>query len=231
VFPRIAELRPKDRQLWVAKLNRHAPRAQWKEAAVAMAKLTELDPSDHLNWFNQAPILVEIGDLDGYRRVCREMLERFSKTDRPEIVERTAKTCLLAPDAVDDLKAVVKLADRALTGTEKSGLYKWFLMARGMADYRAGQYAAAIDRLGKALTPGREYVFLDGTAQLFIAMAHHGLGHEAEARQALAKARTLMDQQSPKLDQGQLLGGDWSDWLRFQIARREAEALLTSKAR
>ena len=57
-------------------------------------------------------------------------------------------------------------------------------------------------------------------------MAQKRLGQVDEAQQSLLKARVLMEEKGPKLDRGPLLGTDWADWLRFQIVRREAEALV-----
>src|SRR5262249_48871897 len=151
-------------------------------------------------WFCDAPLLLEIGDREGYKRVCREMLTRFGKTKDPILAGRTAKTCLLAQDAVTDLAPVLELADRAITGTEMNPMYKWFLLARGMADYRSGEFAVAVDRLQKCLTSGKEIVYLDGTAELFLAMAQHKLGKTEEARQTLLKVYTLAEQKIPKLD-------------------------------
>src|SRR5262249_50106459 len=176
LFDRVAKLRPKDKQLRIAKVRRHAERGQWREAAAAMAKVIELDPADHWSWYCQAPLLLEIGDMDGYRRVCQELLTRFGKTNEAYIAERAAKTCLLVPNAVPNLSPVLQLAERAVTGTEKQAIYRWFLLARGMADYRAGRFAGAVDPLRKSLSPRGQEVYLDGMAYLFLALAHHRMG-------------------------------------------------------
>src|SRR5262249_33048188 len=148
---------------------------------------------DHWSWYCQAPLLLEIGDMDGYRRVCQELLTRFGKTNEAYIAERAAKTCLLVPNAVPNLSPVLQLAERAVTGTEKQAIYRWFLLARGMADYRAGRFAGAVDPLRKSLSPRGQEVYLDGMAYLFLALAHHRMGQAEEARQSLAKARALSE--------------------------------------
>src|SRR5207249_2099880 len=99
LLARVAKLRPKDSQLWLTGANHHAARRQWTKVATALAKAVELDPTDHFNWYQLAPVYLELGDNEGYRRVCREMLDRFAKADQPEVAERTAKTCLLVPEA------------------------------------------------------------------------------------------------------------------------------------
>jgi serine/threonine-protein kinase len=225
VFSRVIKLRPKDRSLWIAKVRRLASQGKWGDAEIAVAHAIDIDPSDHYAWYSDSVFRLETGDVEGYKKVCRDMLARFGQPKDAYLAERTSKTCLLVPDAVPDLKPVVQLAEFAITGTERNSAYKWFLLARGMADYRMGELQMAIDRLQKSLTPGQETLYLDSTASLFIAMAQHKLGKPDEARETLFKTFTLADQKIPKLGAGGL-GEDWADWLRFQIVRREAEALI-----
>jgi WD40 repeat protein/serine/threonine protein kinase/predicted Zn-dependent protease len=228
VFTRVARLRPTDRRLWVARARRFANRAQWREAAPALARAVELDPSDHFGWYCQAALCLELDDAEGYRRACREMLARFRDTDNPNVAERTAKTCLLVPDAVADLAPVVDLVGRATTGREQHGDYPWFLLCRGLADYRAGRFADAVDRLDRCLAAGGRAPYRDVLAHLVLAMAHHKQGHADDARKALEKARALVDQGLPKPDK-EGLGSDWHDWLHCRILQREAEALVSGK--
>jgi serine/threonine-protein kinase len=230
LFDRVTKLRPKDRQPWLARLNHHAPRGQWKQAVAALARLVELTPEDHFGWYQLAPLQLELGDMEGYRRVCREMLKRFGETDQLETAERTAKTCLLIPNSGVDRGLPVKLAERAANRSAGQANAKWFHLAKGIADYREGQFPSALERLGKSLSPGSEVIYLDSMAYLFLAMAHQRLGQGEEAQQALYKARFLMNEHFPKLERGQFLGPDWADWLRFQIVRREAEALIKTPA-
>ena len=56
-------------------------RGQWKEAAGDLSKLLELDPSGVHDHLQLAALLVETGDLEGYRAHCRKMLSRFSGTN------------------------------------------------------------------------------------------------------------------------------------------------------
>src|SRR5262249_54878401 len=94
VFPRVAKLRPTDRQLWIQRVHYLGRPAQWPEAARAIAKVAELDPADHLTWHFQATLLARAGDLEGYRRVCRDMLARFGDSDKAVVVQRVGTACL-----------------------------------------------------------------------------------------------------------------------------------------
>jgi Flp pilus assembly protein TadD len=188
----------------------------------ALAKVIQLAPSDHTAWFHSAAVRLRLGDVQGYRRACREMLRRFGGTVDPHVADRTAKTCLLAPDAVGDLKRPTELAETAVSGTEKEGDYCWFLFVRALADYRNGRFADALTWIDKCLAAdaqGRPP--LDATAWLVAAMAHRQLGRPERAAEALGTAVKIMKQQ-PAGD----LGVDWDDWLRFELFQREAEALV-----
>jgi serine/threonine protein kinase/tetratricopeptide (TPR) repeat protein len=226
----VAKLRPKDAQLWKTSGEYHATRRQWTKAATALAKVVELEPSNHLNWFQLAPVYLHLSDTEGYQRVCREMVERFGKTDQAEVADRTAKTCLLAANTGVNRQQVRKLAEQAVAADANHRLRKWFLLTLGMTDYRDGQYASAADRLRQSLSPGAEGMYLDSTAYLFLAMAQQRQGTAQEAQESLSKARVLAAEKFPKLDRGQRLSTDWADWLRFEIARREAEDLVKVKA-
>jgi tetratricopeptide (TPR) repeat protein len=200
----------------------------YKDFEQQCQKGIERDPSDHWNWYCEAPLCLQRGDIRGYCRVCREMLARFSQTDDPAIAERTAKTCLLRPGAVSDIRPVRQLADRAITGTEQHKFYRYFLLTKAMADYRAGDFLNAIARVNKSLSMGHDARYsgsrnpcVPGTAYSLLAMAHHQLGHAIEARQALDQATQLM---GPKYGVT-----DWLNWLGFRLVYREAEELLRSK--
>jgi tetratricopeptide (TPR) repeat protein len=150
------------------------------------------------------------------------MLERFASTDDPNIAERTAKTCCIAPDAVSDYGPVVQLAERALNLLDVHGHRRAFLLARGMADYRSGNYEGAVSWLRQSLATGKATPLLDALANLFLAMAHHRLGEFKDAKEAFARAKALAEQ-SPSLDSDRYI---WADWQRFHIVRHEAEELL-----
>jgi serine/threonine-protein kinase len=219
-------LQPDQARLWLARGRRHAELKRWRQAEADLTRATELAPEDHSGWYLAAPVRLYQEDVPGYRRACREMLTRFGKTDDPEIAARIVESCLLAPDAVKDLKVVGKLAERATTGTEKHPQYRRFLLARGLADYRAGQFARALPWLQKSV--GARDPFCDVTANLVLALAHHRLEQAGEARQALDKADGIIKARFPKIEK-EGPGADWDDWLRFQVLRREAGALIEGK--
>jgi tetratricopeptide (TPR) repeat protein len=216
---------------------------QWEKAAADYGAGATLDPDNHFHWYQNAALCLQTGKVDEYRRVCREMLTRFGDTGNPEIAERTAKTCSLAPQALllaHGLESmpqqdVLKLADRAVTGTEKHGDYRWFVLAKGLTEYRAGNDAAAVYWINH-FSPRVGGVHWDATAFVVMAMATHRLGLApgadalrlaAEARMALGHAQAILAQKLPDPKEGRPFDGrDFHDWLHAQLLVHEAEGLL-----
>jgi tetratricopeptide (TPR) repeat protein len=194
----------------------------------AMDKAAELNPDGHPRLYLAAPLHLQVGDRAGYRRICREMLERFGDTKDPGVAAQIVKTCLLVPGAVADLDGVLKLADRVVTGTEKDPSYRYYLFGKGLAEYRAGRYAEAVQWLER-VAPKASGGEIDASAFAVLAMARQRQGQAEEARAALEQARAILAHKLPKLDKGEHFGNDWHDWLRFQILFREAEEMLKIK--
>jgi len=214
-----------DVNAYVQRAESLARQAQWGPAAADMAKAADFSPFSQKFWCDLTVLRLAAEDLEGYQWACRDILARFDPKN-PNVAEQTAKTCLLAPDAVSDYEPVIRLARYAVTATEAHQDYKWFALTRGMADYRIGEIAGAIEWINKSLSPGAEIPIRDGIAQAFLAMAYHRLGQADNARQALEKAET-MEQKLPKLEAGDQ---SWPDVLRLHIVRREAEEILKNSS-
>lgn len=147
----------------------------------------------------------------------------------------TAQTWLAAPAAAGDLGPILRLADCAITGTEQSFDYCWFLLVKGMADYRAGHFENAVERLNQVISLGRETRYsntrpLSGTAHAYLAMAQHRLGHDAQAAQAIKRAKEIMEGPYSKIGWNWNMDNAWHNWARFYIAFQEAQALVNGQA-
>jgi WD40 repeat protein/serine/threonine protein kinase len=89
----------------------------------------------------------------------------------------------------------------------------------GVAQYRAGRFARALETLMRSDALNSASVGRSIPADLaFIAMAHHRLGHRAEAREALSRLRAAMKQ------------SQWREDRESQGFVREAEALILDAA-
>jgi tetratricopeptide (TPR) repeat protein len=209
VFEQVIKLRPRDATLWIARCRHFAYAGQWKEAAVASARATELNPGDIWNWFCDSALRLQLGDMEGYRRDCEELMQRFGDTKDGPPADLVAKACLLVPRLLPNTKPALQLAQRAITGTEKHEAFRWFQLDKGLADYRAELFAASVEQLQK-MTPKPDGGPEDATAFIIMAMAHHRLRRPTEAAAALAKADAILKQRLPT--------GRSAKWLVPQIA-------------
>jgi tetratricopeptide (TPR) repeat protein len=210
--------------------NALAQFGRWNEAAAAFDRALALDPTGADRWPLAAALHAADGDLEGYRRTCRGIPERFGDTDQPQTAERTANACLLLPDALDaaDFDRVQKLAQRAVAGTEKDRFYRYVVLVKGLADYRAGRHADAVKWLQR-FAPNPGGVHWDATAFAVLAMAQHGLGRAEEAQASLAKAKAILAKMPDPAKGQPFEAGNWHDWLHAQTLCREADALLTKE--
>jgi WD40 repeat protein/tetratricopeptide (TPR) repeat protein len=208
--------------------NTYAAFGRWEQAAAALGQGLALDPGNEWARHGSAALLLRTSDVEGYRRACREMLGRFAKTDQPDIAERLAKTCTLAPGAVPDFAGVLKLADQAVKGTEKHPYYRYFVLTKGLAEYRAGHYAPAVTWLKRA-GPRANGSPVDVSAFAVLAMAYQRLGQADEARTALSQSEAIRARKMPDPAKGRRFGSDWVDWLHAEILLREAAGLGEGK--
>src|SRR5207302_11117363 len=103
------------------------------------------------------------------------------------------------------------------------------IFAHGAALYRAGKFAEAIgsfEGAAKIYSPRvRDWCFL--------AMAHQGLGHTAQAQRCLAEAvRWIDDANGEKLDDPTGTRPAWGDWperAEYPLLLREAQTRLSKK--
>jgi tetratricopeptide (TPR) repeat protein len=225
-YAKAAELSPDDAQLWFATASFDFDRGEWKSAARAFDHALTLEPHDHYQWYQSSAAHLRIGDRDGYRRICREMLDRFGQTQDPAIAERVAKTCLLVPDPSLDQARVEKLVERAITGTERHYFYPFFCAVKGIAEFRGGRPAQAIDWFTvRSRTSAAGSPALRSLAGLFTSMAYHQLGRAEDARRALAQARELIEAELQISKPGNAVMAG-ADWLRTLAVLREAETLV-----
>jgi tetratricopeptide (TPR) repeat protein len=204
----------------------YARLGRWDQAAAPMDKAAELAPDDVWRLYLAAALQLQVGDLAGYRRNCRAMLARSGDTKDPGVADRTAKSCLLMPDAVTDLDRVQKLADQAVTGTENNADYRWFLFCKALAEYRAGRHAEAVQWLERVTSEANEYSARDASAFAVRALAQHHRSQGEEALRALDRAERIIAEKMHDPAAGRPFGDDWQDWLHCQALLREAEALL-----
>ena len=211
--------------LWRIRGEFSARRGRWNEAAVDLKKVIELEPEQHEVWNRLATLLLRNGATEAYRRHCHQMLLRFAGTNATEIVERTAKACLLLPVSGTDFALATQLAQTAAVEGQDHPFHTYYQFAKGLAEYRLGQYALAEDCLRQSLGQGQADI--EVRARLVLAMTFQRLQQTNEARYALMDALAADDVPYLKPEPGDF-GQGWNDILIYHMLRDEAKALIGS---
>src|SRR5262249_40140686 len=186
-----------------------------QEVQVGWRKALDANPPEHDAWFGYAELCLFLGKQDEYRRACRALLDRFGATTSPFIAEPVGRACLLLPGTEDELGKGAALTDRAVAANETTPawIYRYFLFAKGLAEYRQGRLASAI-----SLMEGEASKVMGPTPRLLLAMAQHDQGQKKQARKTLATAIVAFDWNAAQ--------ADWRGVWIAHILRREAEALI-----
>jgi tetratricopeptide (TPR) repeat protein len=215
IFGRLVQIRPRNRTLLIARFHYFGRRHRWREAAEMVARIIELDPKDDSARGYHRALLLFTGDVEGYRRACRDVLAA-----RKQVNPNVGGWFQLLGQF--EFPRAVEIGPLP-PGADASS-------SRGITAYREGQYASTIRELAGVLDSTRHPYRLT-LAHLFLAMAHQRLGQVAEARRELDAARKLLDGLGRiygfrDSTEGELMDYGWTEWVQATIIRNEAEALI-----
>jgi Flp pilus assembly protein TadD len=199
---------------------------RYEEAIPHFEQVLRRQPDAAWVRFETAVVCLYAGDEKAYQHHGRELLEQARGTSDPRIADRAAKVCLLGGDHPPDLPLAAELAGRATALGAGDSAGNYFQMLRGMAAYRSGEDAEALDWLHRSQEVRNPYC--SSTAIVFEAMTLQRLNRPDEARAALGRADAVyhdLEAQQAGSPSGPL-GPDWVDLLIFQIARREAATVV-----
>jgi tetratricopeptide (TPR) repeat protein len=156
-------------------------------------------------------------DPEGYRKVRTDILKRFRDTNVPWTASHLSYICVVMPSPEEETQTMLRLANFAIGATPSNP------RIRGAVNYRAGNYEAAIADLNRS-----SLVFARRAWDwLFLAMAHHKLGHADEAKNYLQKALEWIDQTERSRATG--MTNPWIGWyeaIEVDQLRREAQELI-----
>ena len=210
---RAVELSAENVDVCVACASIHVALGQWTEAAGDWREVIRIQPKYAWAYHNLAAVLTAAAKLDKTTDNYREAIAAYSKTIElaPENAEAHNNLAWLLATCVDreilDSRRAVELGKRAAELAPAAAGY-WNTL--GAAQYRAGDFSAAVETLTKAmeLRDGG-----DASDWFFLAMAHWHQGDKGEARKWYGQAVEWMDKNQPNNE----------ELLRF---RGEAAALL-----
>jgi tetratricopeptide (TPR) repeat protein len=206
---------------WAAALARGEELARsehWNEAAQAFEEAVasgarHIDAQYRRALFRQAR-----GDEPAYSDACRQLLRMAEGAQIvPSVANEIAWTCCLGPGAVADYSAVVSLAEMAVASRTNNSR----LNTLGAVLYRAGRFEETVRQLRRAVEIQGGGTALDA---LFMAMAHHKLGHAEEARRWL-RLGTAVEPVAVR-NPGVIGDSSWNLALELEILRREACTMI-----
>jgi tetratricopeptide (TPR) repeat protein len=213
---------PENTALAADLLSAYQSAGRTREAVPYLAKVSALDPSDMLllqvaalqAWFGQEKELA----------ATRQRILAFAKdTNDSGMAERAAKACSIRMSTRKvELDAALALARKAV---ELDHASEWRLLALGMAEYRCGNDAAAIEALLAAVKAAPKNAIAAGLAGFYRAMSLSRQGKSDEARKLAIETAAQM-QPLPKDEQNPLADGAYFDTLILWLAYKEAKAMI-----
>ncbi len=198
---------------------------KFKQAADGLQEMIDRAPEEHANWVYEAYLLAYLNDSPAYQNHCRKMLKYFGDTTDRTIAERTAKCCLLLPDALRGDSRPNELADRALAGEANHENLGWFRLAKALSEYRLGNYSSAMKWGAAARSDLANNQGAIIVADLLTSMSLFKLGSSDDAAAALHRATEFMDAHLPPFGEVGIFDG-FENVMICHILRREAEGLV-----
>jgi serine/threonine-protein kinase len=222
-FREAVRLKPDDYEMTASLAATLADRGAWGEVVPLLEQAVERSP-DEPTWRHRLAVaLIRSGDRAGYHRTTVSMIERFARSQEKLIAE-VARACFIDPDPKDDLAIPRLLAEFA---AKRDPQASWMRYVRGLGFYRIGQYQQAtesLDHSGKA-NPDWSAFQLNWPV---LAMAHHRLGHEREAKVWLEMARKVRGDRPLGLAPTSI--PHWHDREEFLILLGQAELLIDGRS-
>jgi tetratricopeptide (TPR) repeat protein len=219
----LIQARPRDPDLWAHLGSDRAALRQWKLADAALTRTIQLGTDDSMVWYDLARVQLARGDMDGYRHTCIQMLDRFGQPADGHTADQIAQTCVLSPSLpVRFCSAMVA----------RLGMNKIYTSLQGPALYRAGRLNEAVRLLNQvAAAPLPGY---PANPALWLALCHHCLGHPAQARSWLTRARQSIEEATRngvRKGVGAPVPLTWEERLDMQLLLHEAESTIRPHAR
>ncbi len=185
-------------------------------------------PTDSALALRAGALLAWFGQDRQYESFCQRLLARVSANTSaaPTELERSVKAASLRPMA-DTARAetALTLARRAVQVGAKHQYLRYFQLALGMAEYRRGRFAEALEILDPLTEHSTVSDPFAGAASFFETMSLARLGRSAEARTNFMAASKAM-RPLPADPANPLVGGASADDLIVWLAYREAREML-----
>ena len=119
-FDEVVRARPYNASSWHGRGGFYMARGQPERAAADFeTAIRRLPEALQLRYFRVLSLLAQ-GDKAGLRRACSELLDRFDASTNFLTANNVAWYCVVAPDALADREAPVRLAELAVNGASEA---------------------------------------------------------------------------------------------------------------
>jgi serine/threonine protein kinase len=200
----------------------HLRLGDFAQARSDLAEAMRAEPRK-LSWATgQARTCLVLGDAEGYREVRRRILNRQFDLPDASSVSDAMETCLLERPVETEMPLIAELATLPALNRD-DGASAAAGIGGGLLAFRAGRLAEATEAFAKFRTANA----IDAkraTAGFYLAIAFGEMGKGTESAAALAAAEADFAR-LPTVKDGDI-GPDTDNWLKCQIARREARIAL-----
>jgi WD40 repeat protein/tetratricopeptide (TPR) repeat protein len=206
-----------------------AMQGRWEEALAHANEAIRLDGADPHTRFQHARLLLQAGDVEGYRASCQSTMERYKSCNDPAVIKWVVAAVAARAGTLDDYTELVEHVRRSasLAGGADGPAFRFYL---GVVLVRAGRYAEAateLEQMDRHLdAAGAKVNFFPIYYEFLLAICHAHLGHQDAARKWFDVA-TEDTQQLFRTDQG-ASSIFWTDRHILPLLQQEAEAALST---
>jgi tetratricopeptide (TPR) repeat protein len=196
----------------------------WQKAADDALLAFKHDPWNSSQYSMVAGLLIKSHNTNAYDLLRKRLLADNARTTDMFTADQVAKSCLFLPPPESDLKAIIRLADMAVTrGIHDKGAMPFFEVCKALAEYRVGHFSEAAKWAQKSIDSPREDAHPHAYGVL--ALAEWRLENTEQAREALAVDEKLAPREMPTAVAHDP-GTAWLSWLFARIQLTEAESLM-----
>lgn len=193
-------------------------------AASALELKLNAQPSREYTRMRLGILYAKMGDREQYYYHCKEILRYTEGTRNPDMADKAAKLCLLLPSEKENLKLATEMSERAVKYGEGSKYYSWFLLVRGLAAYRNGEFQRAVEYLNNI--DRNRYFVINCTADMVLTMCHYNIGDVKQAEYVFENGTNWMEEAWNKYYSKGEQTANWHDRFVYEILRDEARSVL-----
>jgi tetratricopeptide (TPR) repeat protein len=204
-----------------------------REAIPHLAKASAANPNDTLLSLKVAALQAWFGQEKELAATRQRILAFAKDTDGAGTAEHAAKACSIrASTSKAELDAALALARKGVELQKGNSEWReWRLLALGMAEYRSGHDAAAVEALLAAAKDCPSSPHAIGTSAFYRALSLYRQGKHDEARRLAIESAAQMkplakDEQNPLPNDADPWENDWEDDLILWLAYKEAKAMI-----